>query len=123
MARRTDTAESETQDRKAPEKGIVEPRLEVVSEFPTFSRKSGYTRESEITQTLENVKNEYPEGTVVLIREYEKRESANGTLYNLRKRNGKPGTEGWTGFTIQVGPIADSEHTGLYVSYTNPANA
>jgi hypothetical protein len=130
MARRgTDEAEVQAEategenGRKAPVKGEVNAVLQPVSELPTFPRASGYTRESQITQTMDNVKAEFPEGTVVLIREYEKRESANGTLYNLRKRHGKPGTPEWTGWTINVGPVEGKEgFAGLYVSYTDPAN-
>lgn len=123
----TETAEvaenTEGNGRKAPVKGIVNSTMEVTGDsFPKFARKTGYTRESEIEQTLKNVRNEFPEGTVVKIREYEKRESANGTLYNLRKRHGKPGTEGWDGWTIHVGPVEGTDLTGLYVAFTDPAN-
>lgn len=126
MARRgTDEAVEETAEangRKAPVKGVVNSAFEAVGELPKFSRKTGFTRESEIEATLKNVRNEFPEGTVVRIREYEKRESANGTLYNLRKRHQKPGAEGWDGYTFNVGPIEGSELVGLYVSFTDPAN-
>lgn len=116
------TEEGTGNGRKAPVKGIVNATMEVANDFPKFTRKSGYTRTSAIDAALDNVKNEYPEGTVVRIREYEKRESANGTLYNLRAKHGKPGNEGWDGWTIHVGPIEGSDLTGLYVAWTDPAS-
>jgi hypothetical protein len=79
-------------------KAVAEGRVGVdvfpiEGEVPKVPRKTGYRRTSEIEDTLAVVAEEYPAGVNVAIRQYKNKESANGTLYNLRKRHTDDGWE------------------------------
>lgn len=67
---------------------------------PKFERASSGNRKSEIEDTLEQVAKEYPVGVPVNIRQYAKKESASGTLYNLRHREHVSGT-----WQFDIGPM------------------
>ena len=108
-----------------------------VPEIPKFKR-GGFTRSSEIEETLKAVKDEYGPDTPVCIRQYEKKESASGTLYNLRSRHGQPAKDEdgefvdrpaedgtpWDGWVFKIGPLDDFDggegQTGLFAMWTAP---
>jgi hypothetical protein len=102
------------------DKAVAEGRVgldvfPVEGDLPKFDRKTGYRRQSPIEDTLNLVAEEYPAGVWVVIRQYKNKESANGTLYNLRTRHGtatKPAADGaeWDAWEFQVG---DGSKLGL----------
>jgi hypothetical protein len=68
-------------------KGNVEAKVFAIDgPVPKMARKTGYTRKGEIDEALETAAAATAVGGTVCIRQYDKKESASGTLYNLRKR-------------------------------------
>jgi hypothetical protein len=106
-----------TTERKAPEKGEVREEMVVVDGFPIAQRAAGGNRSSAIETALDQIRVEHAPGTVLRIKSYSKQESATGTLYNLRKRHGKPGEQDWDGWLFRVVKNPEDDLYGLYVSF------
>jgi hypothetical protein len=113
-----------------PTRGVVTSEVMEIAEVPKFARQGNGTRTSGIDTALDELAKTLAPGKTVCIRQYEKRESANGTLYNLRHRyndaefevDGKkvPNTNPLKGvFEFNVGPLDEfgkAGQTGLFVT-------
>ncbi len=103
-------------------KGAVEAKVFAIDgPIPKVARKTGYTRTSEIDNALELAANENAVGVAVCIRQYDKKESASGTLYNLRKRQkgDPPANVNWEFELGDLTPFGMEGKTGLFATRTS----
>jgi hypothetical protein len=103
-------------------KGAVEAKVFAIDgPVPKFARKTGYTRKGEIDEALALAAEENDVGVAVCIRQYDKKESATGTMYNLRKRQQgeNPINANWE---FEVGDLTTfgmEGKTGLFATRTS----
>ena len=103
-------------------KGAVEAKVFAIDgPIPKMPRKSGYTRKGEIDEALVLAAEENDVGVAVCIRQYEKKESASGTLYNLRKRQkaDPPVNPNWTFELGDLTALGMEGVTGLFATRTS----
>lgn len=102
-------------------KGAVEAKVFAIDgPVPKMPRKTGYTRRGEIDEALELAAGENEVGVAVCIRQYDKKESASGTLYNLRKRQkaDPPVNPNWTFELGDLTPLGYEGKFGLFATRT-----
>lgn len=100
-------------------KGAVEAKVFAIDgPVPKIPRKTGYTRKGEIDEALAVAAEENEVGTSVCIRQYDKKESASGTLYNLRKRQKNGVNVGWEFELGDLTPFGMEGKTGLFATRT-----
>lgn len=102
-------------------KGAVEAKVFAIDgPVPKMPRKTGYTRKGEIDEALAVAAEENDIGVAVCIRQYDKKESASGTLYNLRKRQkaDPPVNANWTFELGDLTPYGYEGKFGLFATRT-----
>ena len=87
----------------------------VDGDLPSF-RRGGYRRHSEIDDVLETVAEKFEVGQTVCIRQYQKKESASGTLYNIRKRHAEDNPQKWEFNLAPLDDLGIEGMTGLFVT-------
>lgn len=102
-------------------KGNVEAKVFAIDgPVPKLPRKTGFYRKGEIDEALAAAAETTAVGSAVCIRQYDKKESASGTMYNLRKRQREHNVN--VGWTFELGDLSDygmEGKVGLFATRTD----